>query len=61
MVDLIRLDEKGFPESAQRVYLLYYGFVTGRKVPPFRIAVKMGLPSKQVLKVLENTHQSLSR
>jgi tetratricopeptide (TPR) repeat protein len=62
IVDLIRLDEEDIPETDQKAYLLYHGFITGRQVSPAVIAKKTGLSIVEVVRIVEKTRiQGLSR
>ncbi len=54
IVELLRLDEEKIPESAQQVYLLSRGFITGRRVSTKQIARKTGLSPVEVSDILDS-------
>jgi tetratricopeptide (TPR) repeat protein len=60
VVSLIDLDEKGIERTAQDIYLLHHGFITGRRVPPPAIARKYGILEKEVVNILSRVETRLA-
>lgn len=56
---LIDLDERGLGNKEQEVYLLYAGFITGRRLPPSRIARRLGLPAGETKNILAHVKNTL--
>jgi tetratricopeptide (TPR) repeat protein len=59
VISLLDLDAKGIGDLAQEVYLLYHGFVTGRKVPLPGIARRLGLSEAETKAILSSAEAEI--
>ncbi|MDH5696084.1 MAG: tetratricopeptide repeat protein [Dehalococcoidia bacterium] len=60
VISLFDLDAKGIDSLAQEVYLLYYGFATGRRVPLQTVARRLGLSQAETEAILSSVEAKLA-
>lgn len=60
VVRLMALDRMGISTRDEEIYLWCAGFMTGREVPPERIAARFGLPVRQVDRVIRRIRSRLA-